>query len=346
MENIQLKEVAGYLTEKAVWQIIKDEASTQQPDVWSIGATAFYALMGVEVFAGKGYETQNENTPVPRIGEAHCSRQLSNIIYRCLSFHAEERPSQQELLAAANDALAANTEPTRRLYSSTGKSYKSPITKFWPEEMNPVVIMLFLLILPFAALTQNAPKLTQEMEVLVKYVCDLRNPKNSVRIERALYDDRQWTLMDELEIDSAGECTIRDKVTTLGLNQMGYQIARYNRGVSNTGGRFRNGQDPRYNYSFIEVTAKRNATLKYNITGREGTQTFAVIPYNPKSIFSVSLSQNNVPIGKIHEVDGVKYITVDKNVKTSDVLTLKIVNSSKSNLSFVIINYNSRQSTK
>ena len=346
MGSIQIKEVAGYLTEKAVWQIIKEQASMQQSDVWHVGATAFYALMGVEVFGGNGPSMQNEDTPVPRIGEAHCSRRLSNIIHSCLAFHSEDRPSLQELITIANDALSTKEEPPKRLYSSTGKSYNTSLLKFWPEEMNPVVVMLLLLVLPFVTVAQSKMMITQEMSALVKNVSDMRNPQNMSHVERALYNDRQWTLMDEIKIDSNGECTVKDKVNTFGLNQMGYRIARYNRGVSNTGGRFRNGQDPRYNYSFIEVTAKRGATLKYEITGREGGQVFAVVPYDPKSAFAVSMTRNSLQIGEKQEEDGVQYIVVNENIKKSDVLTLRIVNSSPRNLSYVIINYNSRQAVK
>ncbi len=340
INNIELKDVAGYLTEKSIWQIIKDMAASNSESIWDIGATAFYALMGVEVIAGK------DSGPVPRISTSHCSQQLSDLIYRCLASDASQRPSPKELISAADHALDVKTEPSKRLATATGKSYKTSIVKFWPEEMCSIIIILLMLILPLGTSAQNKPQLTQEMETLVKRCCDLRNAKNTTRIERAFYDDRQWTLMDELAIDSNGECTIHNKVSTLGLNEMGYRIAKYNRGISNTGGRFRNGQDPRYNYSFIEVTAKKGATLKYNITGREGKQVFAVIPYKQGSAFGISLTRKGLSIGKSYDADGVKYIAVDENIKTSDILTLRIVNTSGGNLSFVIINYNSRQSTK
>lgn len=316
------------------------------PDVWTIGATAFHALMGVEVFAGSGIGAQNRETPVPSIGEAHCSRQLGILIHRCLAYCADERPSPQELIAAATEALQSNPLPPKRLHTATGKSYKTSILKYWPETMVPLIILLLILANPLCAFAQNQPPVTNELSLLVSRICQLRNPQNAARIERALYGDRQWTLMDELEVDSLGECTIHDKVNTWGINQMGYQIARYSRGVSNTGGRFKNGQDPRYNYSFIEVTAKKNATLNYKITGREGNQMFAVVPYNPQASFAVSIVLNGSPVGDIYEVDGVKYIAINQNIKPRDILSLRIVNSSGTNLSFVIVNYNSRQPAK
>lgn len=344
--TINLNEVAGYLTENVVWQIIKNLASKQHPDVWNIGATAFFALMGVEVFAGKGRDAQSSTTPVPRIGLTHCSQRLSDVIYNCLSYNPDMRPSPNDLIAAADEALSITPTPPKRLANAAGKGYKTPLFSFWPEEMSVSLAALFFVLMPLFAVAQNNNHITSEMKTLVKHSCDLRNSRNAARIERALYDDRQWTLMDEIAIDSNGECTTRDKVKTRGLNQMGYRIAKYNRGVSNTGGRFRNGQDRRYNYSFIEVTAKRGASLKYDITGREGIQSFAVVPYDPKQKFSVSLSLNSVPIGTKYEEDGVFYIVVDKDVKEKDILTLRIVNSSSSNQSFVIINHNSRKSTK
>lgn len=344
--TIHLNEVAGYLTENVVWQIIMKLASEQHPDVWEIGATAFFALMGVEAFAGNGRDAQTAATPVPRIGLTHCSQRLSDVIYNCLTYNPNMRPSPSHLIAAADEALSISPNPPKRLANASGKGYKAPLFSFWPEEMTASLVALLFVLMPLFAVAQNTDYITSEMKTLVKHSCDLRNSKNAARVERALYDDRQWTLMDEISIDSSGECTIRDRVKTRGLNQMGYRIAKYNRGISNTGGRFRNGQDQRYNYSFIEVTAKRGASLKYDITGRQGIQSFAVVPYDPQQKFTVSLSLNSVPVGTRYEEDGVYYIVVDKNVEISDILTLRIYNSSSSNQSFVIINHNSRKSTK
>lgn len=343
MENVELKEVAGYLSEKAVWQIIKDLASGSQPDVWEIGATAFYALMGVEPFPGSGREGQTAEEYVPRVGAAHCSRHLSDTIYHCLAFNAEERHTPQELVRLADEALRLKTEPPKRLSTLTGKRYDKSIVHFWPEEMSTVIVLFLMLLLPYSVFSQTKPTLTAEMEKLVNLCCDLRDPANAAKVERALYDDRQWTLMDEIAIDKKGECTIYDDVNTLGLNQMGYKIARYNRGVSNTGGRFRDGRDPRYYYSLIEVTAKRGASISYDITGRKGTQLFAVVPCAKGATFDVTLTCNGELLGREYDADGVKYIAIDDAVKATDMMKLCIENKSRKNQSFVIINYNSRR---
>ena len=57
-----------------------------------------------------------------------------------------------------------------------------------------------------------------------------------------------------------------------GINDMGYRIAKRQNGVTNMGGRFRNGQDERYKFSFIEITVKKNMSVSYEITGRQGLQ--------------------------------------------------------------------------
>lgn len=345
MNDIALKDIAGYMTEKGVWRLVKELATVGTP-VWDIGAQAFYALMGVEVLGGKGAAAQNADTLVPRIGPSHCGNQLSDTIHRCLAFNPAERPTVEELLAVADAALKAKSIPPQRLVSPTGKNYKASLLKFWPEEMCPVVVLLMMLLAPTGLRAQSQVQHPQEMEAIVKRCIDLRDPANANRVERAFYNDSRWTLMDELEVDRNGECTIHNKVGTLGLNEMGYRIAKYSRGVSNTGGRFRNGQDPRYNYSLIEVTAKQNATVSYDITGREGTQIFAVVPYKAGASFNLTLNRNGVTSGQVYEADGVKYIAVNDNVKPDDVLTLRIANTSGGNLAFVIINYNSRQLAK
>ena len=133
--TITLNDIAGYATERAVWQmmldlsgvcdsgklnnigsrtvIIKDsnfllqntEVSDNNNDkafsapesfsndagqneascIWTIGALSFYAITGMNVFEGKGGETQTKDTEIPRLSSAHASKELSNLIRRCLS---------------------------------------------------------------------------------------------------------------------------------------------------------------------------------------------------------------------------------------------------------------------
>ena len=353
MKNIGLKEISGYATERTVWRLIHDLASTgtsslwkptnEEPvDAWTIGAKAFYALMGVEVFESNGRAAQTASTPVPRISASHCSPQLGLLIHRCLAFSANERPSLQELAQESQKVLDTPTTPSRRLSTSSGVAYRTSLVKFWPEEFCLALIMLFLMFIPLRASAQVPQPVPDEMTAIIKRCIDLRQPSNATNVERDFTYDTKWTLMDELDIDRNGECTERDKVFTLGVNRIGYRIAKLNSGVSNAGGRFRNGQDPRYKYSFIEVTAKRGATLGYDITGREGEQVFAVMPGVDAVSFTAKMTLNGKSVGQAKLQDGVMYIFINEAIRTTDILHLAITNSSGQNMSFVIVNYNSR----
>ena len=325
MNKITLKDIAGYATERAVWQMmsqlaagataplgevtpervevrgdrfrIADErpsstanlpfmapeavgrqgVADEQASVWSIGAMAFYMLMGVGIFEGDGGAGQQALTPVPRVGSTHCGSALGNLIHRCLSFHPQERPTLTELQQGAESHLATKPVAPRRLTAPSGRAYKAPLMAFWPEEIFMTIALLLMLALPSSLSAQNDAR-PQELTAIVERCIMLRDTANASAVSRQFARDTKWTLMDELPFDRNAECTMREKVTTLGLNSMGYRIAKLHGGVNNTGGRFRNGLDKRYNYSFIEVTARRGATLRYDISGREGRQMFAVVP--------------------------------------------------------------------
>ena len=352
MDKITLKEIAGYATERTVWRLIGDMAA-EGADVWDIGAAAFYALMGVQVFEGKGKEWQKATTPIPKIAAAHGSERLSALIHRSLAFSPEQRPSLETLRNAAANALAEKPQPPRRLTTSEGKAYKLSLVRFWPEEMIPGIlrkIVCFCLIFNFhfsffnSVSAQSLP-IPQEMSDIVQRCVDLRAKDNADRVEEAFTYDTRWTLMDELKIDRKGECTKTDKVPTLGLNRMACRIVKLNKGVTNTGGRFRDGRDPRYDYSFLEVTSRKGASLNYDITGRKGHQIFAIVPVANGTPFDASITLNGNPVTSQWSSNGVLYIAVMESVSQQDILHLRIVNKSGKNTSFVIINHNSRKTT-
>ena len=63
----------------------QSEAISEASYIWTIGALAFYAITGTYIFEGKGGETQTKDTEVPRLGSAHASYELSEMIRRCLN---------------------------------------------------------------------------------------------------------------------------------------------------------------------------------------------------------------------------------------------------------------------
>ena len=308
--------------------------------IWTIGALAFYAITGTYIFEGKGGETQTKDTEVPRLSSAHASYELSEMIRRCLNYSPMDRPKMGEIHRLATIALATPSVPQKRLTSQTGKSYAKSLIKFWPEEMVPIILVGILLLIPSNLFSQQKPDfdksaIPEEMASLVMHCIDLRSPQNQGKVNKALTRDMSWTMMDELPVDKNGECSTSVAVDMFGLNDVGFSILKSHRGATNAGGRYRDGRDPRYKYSFIEITVKKDSRVNYQINGREGKQLFAIIPFEKDAKFTATIDN-----GESFEDDGVCYIWLRKG---DDDFTLTIENQSGKNMSFALINYNSRK---
>lgn len=387
--ELTLKDIAGYATEKTVWQLLlslsagfnkctsthiapnciviteqefqlkddcaaKDAMAFAAPEtfcrptgstheasyVWSIGALAFYAITGTNVFEGKGGETQTQDTEVPRLGSAHASYNLSELIRRCLNYSPSDRPNMKEIRQLASSALSRPSVPRKRLTSQTGKSYAKSLIKFWPEEMVPLFFACILLLIPSGLFSQKSvgfdkTSIPEEMASLVLHCIDLRSPQNQEKVNKALTRDMNWTMMDELPIDKQGECSTSVTVDMFGLNDVGFSILKSHRGATNAGGRYRDGRDPRYKYSFIEITVKKDSMVNYQINGREGEQLFAIIPFEKDARFTAAIDN-----GESFKDEGVCYIWLKKGDES---FTLTIKNESGKNMAFALINYNSRK---
>lgn len=207
--------------------------------------------------------------------------------------------------------------------------------------MVPIIITCVLFILPTEIFAQsskfNKTAIPNEMASLVLRCIDLRSSQNTGKVSKAMDRDLNWTMMDELALDKNGECTTKDAVDVFGLNDIGFSILKRHGGVTNSGGRFRDGRDPRYKYSFIEITVKQGKTVNYNISGREGAQMFAIIPFEKDARYEAS-----IPNGDSFLDNGVCYIQLRHGIKKNDAFKLTITNKSGKNMAFAIINYNSR----
>jgi len=390
-KEITLSDIAGYVTERTVWQMmlslstryesetfnnitphtviivdddfqlskhrtsdVEDCRAFAAPetfnksseifvafDTWTIGALAFYAVTGMNVFEGKGGETQTGETEIPRLSSAHVSKELSNLIYRCLSYFPEDRPTKKEIQRQAQLTLSQTVEPRKKLLSQKGKCYVSSLIKFWPEEMVSIVIAYVFFILPTDIFAQTSKfdrtAIPSEMASLVLRCIDLRSSQNTGKVSKAMDRDLNWTMMDELALDKNGECTTKDAVDVFGLNDIGFSILKRHSGITNSGGRFRDGRDPRYKYSFIEITVKQGKTVNYNISGREGAQIFAIVPFEKDAKY-----ETYIPHGEFFLDNGVCYIHLKHGIKKNDVFKLTLTNKSGKNMAFAIINYNSR----
>ena len=339
--NASTQEIKAYQAPDATAQ--SGVNSSESAEVWTLGLMAFYALMGTDIFEHQGGKAQSSDTLIPRIGKAHCCQQLSDLIYSCLQYDPAKRPTMSQIHAASTQALQQPSHLAPRLTDATGKAYQSSLVNFWPEEMVLMAVLLLLLLLPSRALAQTQPAIPAEMRTLVERCISLRQPANVSRVTRELQRDNQWTLMDEIAIDRQGECTINDPVKMFGLNDLGYRIFKKHSGVVNQGGRFRDGRDPRYNFSFIEVPVKRQSSVTYDISGREGPQLLAIVPHDDGARFTATVTRDGKSCGTAVMTDGVCYLTIADKLRTGDHFKLTIKNQSGQNMSFVIINYNSRK---
>ncbi len=392
-DKITLQDIAGYATERMVWQMMLNlcdglaqnkhkvivphsisivgsdfllvdygsseteknkafaapemfgkmsESLSEKSDVWTLGALAFFAITGTDVFEGKGGETQTEKTDVPRISSAHAGNELSTLIRQCLSFLPADRPTIEDIRYQAQESLAKPTPLRKRLTNHGGKSYATSLIKFWPEEMVSVLLLCVLLFYPVHSLAQaksglDKSAIPNEMATLVLRCIDLRSPQNIAAVSKAMDRDMSWTMMDELPLDKQGECKSTDAVDVFGLNDMGFSILKRHGGITNSGGRFRDGRDPRYKYSFIEITVKEGATVNYQISGREGEQIFAIVPFDKDAMFEAAILH-----GQSFTDNGVCYIQLKQGIKKNDSFKLTIRNQSGKNMAFALINYNSR----
>lgn len=369
---IGLEEIAGYMTEETTLELLdflsKNEGEdvlkrispsdigimndefcllnkTQQTSrvdesdyVWHVGALAFYALMGVQVFGGQGAEKQTSEMEVPYIGSSHCSSSLGHLIHQCLLFDSSQRPKLEEIREFVLRHKGLEHSPKKKMVTGKGKAYSESLVSFWPEEMATIIVWLFMLVYPNVALAQT--EVPTEMATIINRCKLLRNSSNINKVSREFLYDMSWTLMDEIDIDKKGECTVKDKVSMFGVNDMGYRIAKRQGGITNMGGRFRNGQDERYQYSFIEITVKKGMSVSYEITGRQGLQQFAVLPYINTASFAVSVKKGGMPFGKSVMKDGVCYVQLKQKVAKTDKFFLSIHNNSGKNMAFVIVNHN------
>lgn len=111
------------------------ESLTEKSDIWSLGAAAYYLLMGACVFGGRGGKEQKKNTPVPSLRTDRFSKTLSVLIKRCLSFNPEERPGTEEIIKTAERQIAAGAVLKRKPVKRANKEASTAKDKFWPEEM-------------------------------------------------------------------------------------------------------------------------------------------------------------------------------------------------------------------
>lgn len=202
--------------------------------------------------------------------------------------------------------------------------------------MKRLIYIVLILIANFSVYAQD-----NELNKLTEIVKSLKTADNASRekIVKSLANDKLWTKMDEAK-DPKAECTVGEvKTGRFGLNQILNKAENRNTGHASTGNML-NGADSRYNYSLFEKTLKANTTATFKLQGRWGEQIFVILPYNGAQQ-NITAAGNKGEFKSVKDKDGT--IKLTGNAKKGEPLTITVTNHSDKNISYVILNYNSRK---
>lgn len=185
-------------------------------------------------------------------------------------------------------------------------------------------------------------KTDPELQKLTKTVATLRNAEEKTWNEAlsAFRQDSLWTTMDEIARDN-NECWLLGN-NQFKLNAILNQCSDHDKKMVR--GDFLNGNDPHYNYSLTERGIKRKCSVSYELSYREGRQTFIIMPYNPQTAqIEVKAYLNDKPVGETSIDNGDIVLSITDNAIKSDVIRLVITNSGDEDMPVVIINHNTRK---
>lgn len=201
-----------------------------------------------------------------------------------------------------------------------------------------IAIIFGILLLGFSASAQN-----DELNRLTDLVVAMRKggEKAYNKTVSTLANDKSWTPMDELGRDNSAECRVADKVPGFRLNSALTNAENATRYETSTGNHL-NGADSRYNYSLYEKTLKAGKSATYTLNQRWGEQEFVFIPFDAScSDLKASITSGNSTFRASSLGNGMIKLT-GRAVKGQP-LKLKVSNIGPNNISYVIINYNSRK---
>lgn len=190
-------------------------------------------------------------------------------------------------------------------------------------------------------------KTDPELQKLTKTVATLRNSNEKKSNEKAWNEalkvfaqDSLWTSMDEIARDD-NECWLVGN-KQFKLNAILNQCSGHDKKMVR--GDFLNGNDPHYNYSLTERGIKKLCSVSYEMSYREGRQTFIIMPYTPTpEKLEVKAYLNDKPVGETSIDNGNIVLNINANVIKSDTIRLVITNKSDEDMPVVIINHNTRK---
>ena len=104
-------------------------------DIWSLGASIFFLIMGNPVFNGMGGKAQEAASSLPFMRKT--MPELSQVISRCLAFLPADRPSAEELAELSTQWMdnGKRTDNKRPVASRIKETSSSEETGYWPDEM-------------------------------------------------------------------------------------------------------------------------------------------------------------------------------------------------------------------
>lgn len=192
----------------------------------------------------------------------------------------------------------------------------------------------------------QAQTMDKELKSLVNLVEQLRDGRSDSysRVQELLKADSKWTPMNETGTLKDRECKPSEITKRFKLNRILSKVDNERKYVA-THGDMLNGEDERYNYSLYERSVKANASVNYTLKGREGKQTFVVVPYvTNNSGLTATIRIANGKTAKFQKLSNgtLVYTSNDASTVRSDVITITVTNASSSNQAFVLLNHNSR----
>lgn len=306
-------------------------------DVWQLGSCVYELIAGNEPFGGKGRVGQEAHSPMPVFSSYKASAALSELTARCMAFNPQERITAKDVADIAAEELVrheqycADREHLKYL-KPQNRCIRMKTYDFWPEAMVSL-LLLFMMAFPQHVFGQS----NAEFDKLIRLTTTMRDQTKRAQVLKELKADDKWTLMDELRVD-LNECSYGDKVRMFGVNDIAIEIAQYEKGIINVGGRFKHSADGKHHYSFVELTARAGKTISYNVRGHKGEQQIVVIPFDAKSNYSATFRTDGKTVTAHTVKDGMSYFTVGVGQRGN--YEFSITNNDKKNASYVVITYN------
>ena len=211
--------------------------------------------------------------------------------------------------------------------------------------MKRKVLLTMLLSVGFVLAQAQTDSYLYEISKIVK---EMRKDNNSVRnsaISRLSAASKpKVTLMDEIKWAGSEEEKTNEvkgaKGNRFKLNQVITYVYKKQNHQLESKGDMLNGNETDIHYSVIEKSVKRGYKVTYMIRGREGMQTFFIIPHNPNSKYEVYMQGQCYKANKDGDCHIPSFMVSRGQVITFSICYLDDKANKDLIESFAILNYN------